>query len=76
MRSLVRALLTIPHGNSDAERVFSVLTDIATDKRNSLGAHSTQVSMRADVYFMTQRLLLIYCFSSGFSSGADVHEST
>jgi hypothetical protein len=43
MRSLVRALLTIPHANSDAERVFSVLSDISTDKRNSLGGHTTQV---------------------------------
>jgi hypothetical protein len=38
LQALVRAMLVLPHGNSDVERLFSNLHDIITDKRNSLSS--------------------------------------
>lgn len=40
LKRLVRYCLTIPHGNSDVERLFSMLSDIITKKRNSLDQQS------------------------------------
>jgi hypothetical protein len=34
---LARAMLILPHGNANVERVFSMLTDIVTKKRSNLG---------------------------------------
>lgn len=33
---LVQAVLSLPHSNAEAERIFSMITDIKTKKRNRL----------------------------------------
>jgi hypothetical protein len=56
LRSLIRALLSLPHGNADAERIFSNLADIATDKGNRLGQHSTAALVVVRSYFKSHNL--------------------
>jgi len=38
LRSLLNAIRSLPHSNADSERIFSLLTDIKTNKRNRLSA--------------------------------------
>lgn len=40
LRSLVGYIRTLPHSNASAERVFSMLPDISTKKRNKLSKDS------------------------------------
>ena len=40
LKRLVRVGLVLPHGNAEVERLFSMLQDIFTKKRNSLDQHS------------------------------------
>lgn len=36
LSKLVRILFALPHANADAERIFSIITDVRTKKRNKL----------------------------------------
>lgn len=36
LSKLVKKLFALPHANADAERIFSVVTDVRTKKRNKL----------------------------------------
>ena len=36
LKSLVNAVRSLPHSNADPERMFSLLTDLKTKKRNKL----------------------------------------
>lgn len=38
--NLVKIALSMPHSNAEAERVFSIVTDVKTKKRNRLGTES------------------------------------
>jgi len=38
LKSLLNAIRSLPHSNADSERIFSLLTDIKTNKRNRLSA--------------------------------------
>lgn len=40
LQKLVRVLLVLPHSNAEAERIFSILTDTKTKKRNRLAETS------------------------------------
>lgn len=40
LAKLVRACLILPHGNADVERLFSMMSDIVTDKRSCLDQQS------------------------------------
>lgn len=39
---IVQALLVLPHGNAEVERVFSNLNDVVTKKRSSLAPHTVK----------------------------------
>lgn len=39
---LAQAVLTLPHSNADAERLFSMMKKVYTDGRSSLGADTVQ----------------------------------
>ena len=50
LSSLLSRVRTLPHSNAEAERVFSMLTDAKTSKRNRLGIRTicvTQSALRA-----------------------------
>lgn len=36
LAKLVRTLFALPHANANAERIFSIITDVRTKKRNTL----------------------------------------
>lgn len=40
LKSLVEIVLSLPHSNAEAERIFSILTDVKNKKRNQL-SHDT-----------------------------------
>jgi len=42
MTKLINAIRSLPHSNADAERTFSMLTDVRTKKRNKLSAIHVQ----------------------------------
>lgn len=37
---LVKLAMTLPHSNAETERVFSVVNDVKTKKRNKLGSEA------------------------------------
>ena len=40
LRDLLKTIRTLPHSNADAERTFSTIIDILTDKHNRISAES------------------------------------
>jgi len=40
LTQLACCVLSLPHSNADAERVYSIVTDVKTSKRNTLGQES------------------------------------
>lgn len=38
--ALARLAMTMPHSNAEAERIFSIVTDVKTKKRNRIGAEA------------------------------------
>jgi hypothetical protein len=53
---LARAAMSLPHGNSDVERLFSVLSDVVTKKRNRLQAQSLQALLLVKTYMQARNL--------------------
>lgn len=66
MKRLVQACLIIPHGNSDVERIFSMLSDILTKKRSSLDQQSVK-ALTFIKSFMTSSKLM--CHEVPITSG-------
>jgi len=40
LSTLAACALSLPHSNADAERIFSIVTDVNTPKRNRMGIDS------------------------------------
>jgi hypothetical protein len=53
---LTRAAMSLPHGNSDVERLFSTLSEVVTKKRNRLHAQSIQSLFLVKAYMQAQDL--------------------
>lgn len=56
MTKLVRACLLMPHGNAEIERIFSMLADIFTKKRNFLDERSIQALLFCKSDMLARRL--------------------
>lgn len=56
-------ILTLPHGNADVERVFSVMADIKTKKRNRISPETLSALLRLKLdVFNTTDCCLSYKF--------------
>jgi hypothetical protein len=53
---LARAAMSLPHGNSDVERLFSTLSEVVTIKRNRLQAQSLQSLLLVKAYMHARDL--------------------
>ena len=40
LSKLAEVVLSLPHSNAEAERIFSIVTDVKTKKRNQMGAQN------------------------------------
>ena len=57
MKRLVQACLIVPHGNSDVERIFSMLNDILTKKRLSLDQQNVKALTFIKSYMTSSNLM-------------------
>ena len=57
MKRLVQACLIVPQGNSDVERIFSMLNDILTKKRLSLDQQNVKALTFIKSYMTSSNLM-------------------
>lgn len=53
---LVEAILSLPHSNAEAERIFSIVTDVKIKKRNRLSNTTTSAICKIRSYFQSENI--------------------
>jgi hypothetical protein len=53
---LVEAVLSLPHSNAEAERIFSIVTDVKSKKRNRLSNETISAICKVRSYFQSENI--------------------
>lgn len=56
LQFLVETVLTFPHSNAEAERIFSIVTDVKTKKRNKLSNETISAISIVRSSFQTENI--------------------
>jgi len=52
------AILSLPHSNADAERIFSIVTDVKNKKRNRMNIENLNAICKIRSNFQAQNITL------------------
>lgn len=53
---LLEAVLSLPHSNAEAERIFSIVSDVKIKKRNRLSSNTISAICKIRSYFQSENI--------------------